>query len=358
MLEVDMKVLIYTDVHFCSYSSILRKRGYRYSERLENCILSVNWAEKLASDNGCDIIICLGDFFDKADLNSEELTAISTSIQWANLPHYFLVGNHEAGLNSLEHNSASIFNFNHLTNGNLFEVIDKPSIYNFGITDFVFIPYINELDRRPFSDYLHMENNNRKIVFSHNDIAGIQYGAFKSENGFNLEDISKYSSIFINGHLHNGEILQNKYPESCKAVINLGNLTGQNFSEDAFKYKHNALILDTDTLDFNFVENPYSYKFFKLDLTSKDIKCIDSLPFSSVISLKCYDRDVETIKDHLKQNKNIAESRIVIEPTLVEITENQPEITMQDHIQQFRDYILTVLPNDEILNQELLEICK
>ena len=70
------KILICGDIHFSTYSSILRKRGEFYSERLENLLWSINWVEKTAEDNKCNRIIYLGDFFDKASLDSEELTAL------------------------------------------------------------------------------------------------------------------------------------------------------------------------------------------------------------------------------------------------------------------------------------------
>lgn len=71
-----MKILLYTDVHVSEFSSIIRSMGEKYSTRLENLIASINWAEKIATENNCDEIICLGDFFDKPELNSSELTAM------------------------------------------------------------------------------------------------------------------------------------------------------------------------------------------------------------------------------------------------------------------------------------------
>ena len=77
-----MKVLIIGDIHFSQYSSIIRKRGEFYSERLENLLWSINWVEKQAEENKVDKIIYLGDFFDRSDLNAEELTAFR-DIRWA-----------------------------------------------------------------------------------------------------------------------------------------------------------------------------------------------------------------------------------------------------------------------------------
>lgn len=77
-----MKIFIYADPHWSQYSSILRQRGERYSKRLENLIDSVNWVERTAEEQECSKIVCLGDFFDKAELNAEELTALS-EVKWS-----------------------------------------------------------------------------------------------------------------------------------------------------------------------------------------------------------------------------------------------------------------------------------
>ena len=61
-----MRILLYTDNHFCTNSSIIRKNGEKYSIRLENQIKSVNWAEQLGIEKNCDMVIHLGDFFDKS----------------------------------------------------------------------------------------------------------------------------------------------------------------------------------------------------------------------------------------------------------------------------------------------------
>ena len=47
-----MRVLIYGDVHWSQYSSILRSRDTYYSTRLDNLIRSVNWAEEQAAYQG------------------------------------------------------------------------------------------------------------------------------------------------------------------------------------------------------------------------------------------------------------------------------------------------------------------
>lgn len=81
-----MKILIYSDLHWCQDSSIVRSLGNRYSTRLEYLIKSLNWAEELAVKQECVCIINLGDMFDKPTLNAMEITALK-DIKWSSLDH-------------------------------------------------------------------------------------------------------------------------------------------------------------------------------------------------------------------------------------------------------------------------------
>ena len=95
------KYLIYSDVHFSTYSSILRSRGRKYSTRLHNLIDSVSWAEHLADEKDCDAVINLGDFFDRPDIESEVITALQ-DVYFCNKPHIIVTGNHDANISNLE----------------------------------------------------------------------------------------------------------------------------------------------------------------------------------------------------------------------------------------------------------------
>ena len=101
-----MKVCICGDVHWCTYSSILRKRGIRYSLRLENLIDSVNWVIDTAASSGCTDLFFLGDFFDASVLTAEEISALS-ELKWNNSVYTsFIVGNHEMGTSDLSFSTA------------------------------------------------------------------------------------------------------------------------------------------------------------------------------------------------------------------------------------------------------------
>lgn len=328
-----MKIGVIGDIHFCEYASILRTRGIKYSTRLENCIKSINWAEDLTKN--CDIIVYLGDFFDKSDLNSEEITALS-SILWNSKPHKFLVGNHEMGINNLIFSSAHIFNDN--TNK---VVIDTPTIESLpNNVELCYLPYILEMDRKQsISEYFPVHSNNKRIIFSHNDISGIQLGHFITKEGFYIDDIKSSCELFINGHLHNGSNITD-------TIINLGNLTGQNFSEDAFTYKHRILVLDTDTLDYEFYINPYAINFYKLN----NIKDIDKV-VNAVITIKTTEDDLNKVKTLIDNNPNILASRIIIDYSAKDniIT----EIISVDHIKEFRKFVINEIGNSKLILEEL-----
>lgn len=334
-----MKLLLYSDCHFSQYSSIIRGRGDRFSVRLENLIKSVNWAENLAYDNKCDAVICLGDFFDTSTIDAETCVALQ-DIEWSPLPHYFLVGNHEM---YGDFSSTHILNLHdriQVINSNISKIIDDCEI--------CYLPYTQKYDsiKNIFGEY----KSSKRIILSHNDISGISYGGFVSSVGFDVHDIEDNCDIMFNGHLHNGGYASSK-------IYNVGNLTGQNFSEDAFKYNHNAIILDTESLQFEIHENPHAFNFYKLDLIDVDLT-------GAGIELDLKDNAVVTVKtrhkiDDIKiLNKHIVACRCIVEHAQSE--EQLPSIQLNDvdHLKQFTKFILENVGQSDEIVYELSEVCK
>lgn len=360
-----MKIGICGDIHWSKYSSILRKRGNRYSIRLENLIDSINWFEDLTDRFNCDFNVYLGDFFDSPQMDAEEISALN-EIEWNSTMKYFLVGNHEMGSADLFFNSANIFN---LAN---FEVISKPTVLEKDNLAALFLPYILEEDRKEFEHYIpetfYKYPNKTKIIFSHNDLKGIQMGKFISEAGFEIEAIDKNCDRFFNGHIHNGSAITSK-------VINVGNLTGQNFSEDALTYDHSIIIYDTDTNECAVYTNPVALNFYKLDFSrDNDIDTINRISMkihpNSVVTVKCKDSDLKYLKarfdpnykdDLLPKNCNVIESRFIVvsDSDNISIT-NIDNVTLNtvDHLDQFKVYIEEKLGSNSIILNELEEICK
>ena len=344
-----MKVLVYTDNHFSTNSSIVRKEGGVTSLRLENQIKSLNWVEKLGKEKGCELVIHLGDFFDKPELTAKELTALK-DIEWNDLPHYFLVGNHEMASADLKFNSLNALS-------KIGKIVDTPQYESgFGYR-FIFLPYILETDRKPLKQYIReaigdsweTQEVKKTIIFSHNDIAGIRYGQWESKVGFSVEEIYNSCDLFINGHLHNQMQINEK-------MLNLGNLTGQNFSEDAFKYSHCAAILDTETLKVELINNPYAFNFYKLEITSEiEFSVFENLVSPAVVTISTPMKLVEKVKETLKDFSNIViESRVIgIPDKVVNTTDDMLKINTVSHIDQFKKYVLDVIGSSDILIEEL-----
>ena len=337
-----MKYLVCGDVHWCQYSSILRARGRKYSVRLENLIKSVNWVEELAAKKGCIGVIYLGDFFDRPDLNAEELTALQ-EVKWANLKHIFIVGNHESNVLNLSFSSTKLFESIDAM------VINKPS--HFDVNDkitFNFIPYILPSELKPLSEYVSGDKKN--VVFAHEDIAGIQYGKITSVQGFDINDIENNCTLFIDGHLHNGGMIG-------KNIILAGNLTGQNFNENAQLFSHNVYIIDIDddSIVINTYENKEALKFYKLRIESDlDIEQIKSLPKNSVVSISCNNIYKDLVLKVINNNDNILDSRMSIYYIdNMNSEEERADFEVKDHFEQFILFAKSKLNPSPILNDEL-----
>ena len=295
------------------------------------------------------MVIYLGDLFDKPVLNNEELTAL-TDITWSDSPHYFLCGNHEINSRNTAINSANILFLDNSSN-----VISNP--YKLKIDnslELCFLPYIFEDERKTIADYFGPCSVNR-LIFSHNDIKNFQFGRFLSKEGFDINDIENNCDFYFNGHLHNSSNVTNK-------IINVGNITGQNFSEDAFLYEHRVIIFDTDSMSFSSIENPFSINFYKIDFTKEDVTTIDFMSLitkqNAVCTVKCFEKDKEAVQSWLDNNS--MEYRILIQPETSEKDNSfvSSESLSVDHIEKFREYIAANFDMTELVKEELLEICK
>ncbi len=343
-----MKLLLFTDLHMCPRASIINKWGSRYPLRLENCIKSVNWLERLAEEQQCDMIINLGDFFDKPDLSSETITA-SKEIVWSAIPHYSLVGNHDASISSLEFNSVNSFiGPNHT-------IITEPVLLSFDTFELCCLPYVVESDRKPISSYFNQNTGKKQIILSHNDINGIQLGPVVSKTGFTVEEIESCCDLFLNGHLHNGQAITEK-------IINLGNLTGKDFGEDASKHEHKIAILDTDTMQLSYIENPFAFNFYKIQIDStKDLKSLKKLKPNAVVSIKCPKALVEPVKELISTLDNIIESRVILIRAADEIASSEEtslDLATIDHLARFVECCKANIDNTKLLEEELAEVCK
>lgn len=341
-----MKLFLVGDVHWSEYSSILRKQGKVYSQRLENLIQTINWCEKTAEETECDRVVYLGDFFDKPVLNDREISALN-EIKWANsIPHDFVVGNHESSVNGLRFSSTKVLEKPNFT------IRDTPYLEICGDISIGWLPYITEDDRKSLDDYFH--GSTPKVIFSHNDIKGMKFGTLESKTGFDISDIEAHCELFVNGHLHNGAWLTDK-------ILNLGNITGQNFGENSYKYAHRAAVLDTVSLGLEFIENPYAFNFLQVDIIKdEDIAGFFPKKKNMVINFRCDEALIQSLRDKLT-TVALAESRVTSVRSKThhnEGNEGEIEIEAIDGNKRFSEFMLDKLGDSDIVRQEILEVLR
>jgi len=347
-----LKLLVYADNHFCEKCSIINGYGTQYTLRLENQIASLNWVENYAIDRGCDAIVCLGDFFDKSQLTDQELTALR-DIKWSNLPHYFIVGNHESDHNTLQYSSTKALEIS-----DKYSIISTPTEIKFDDVVLRFLPYIIESDRKQLTEYFEKkDSNNKTILFSHNDLRGIQMGPIMSRTGFNPDEFQEVCDLCLNGHLHNGIKIND-------CIYNLGNLTGRDFGEDAVRYKHNVAFIDTNALaSMEFIENPVAFNFYKLDLfDARSLNILTELKDNAVLSIRCDKSLLAQLREDIKNlGSKVVEFRLIATQDSASISSGKtPDISSLtvDHHTKFAECCKEKLGVTPVLEAELAEILK
>jgi DNA repair exonuclease SbcCD nuclease subunit len=341
-----MKILLFADLHMCPRASIINKWGVKYPSRLENCIASVNWVEQKAKELECKYIVSLGDFFDRPDLTSETITACN-EIEWSDIMHYSIVGNHDASTSSLIFNSVnSLLRDKH-------QIIAEPMVLSLDDCYICFLPYVVECNRQSLTEYFSKLTDKPVVILSHNDISGIQMGPVVSRTGFSIDEIEANCDLFVNGHLHNGQSITDK-------IINLGNLTGKDFGEDAFKHSHSVAILDTATLAIEFIENPFAYNFYKIQIdTEADLAVLNTLKNQAVISVKCESSLADKVKQHIQDLQDkIVDSRIILTKKFEEAVEATELDLSVDHLARFIECCKANIEGTNLLDEELSEVCK
>ena len=342
-----MNILMYSDPHISTYSSIIRSKGKKYSTRLEHCIESINWAERLGDEYDCDLVVCLGDFFDQSSLQAQEITALN-ELEFIDKPHVFLVGNHEMYMQDSSYNSLEVLkNINHS-----FDIVRTPTYSDIGNLRLVYIPYLTDCPA-DINEIIDLDKNKENIVFSHNDLAGVSYGfkGYVSTSGISLDSIEKSCSLFINGHLHNGG-----YLNSSNTILNIGNLTGQNFSEDAFKFNHYAAILDTDTKQIIFEENPYAFNFYKINILNKsDTYKLNYLGDNAIVNVTCTYELKQYVIDTIKSIPNILEKRLIVIDDTKNIISDALDIEniAESYTDQYINFVIEKLGDQKLVRSEL-----
>ena len=307
----------------------------------------MQWVEDLAEYVKADAVVCLGDFFDKDTLTGEELTALN-EVRWASMPHNFVVGNHEISAADLSISSQHV-----LALGERFVVHDHPLSVQVGSKQLCFLPYQAEENIKSLAEYF--PEPLPRIVFSHNNIKGVQMGHFLSDVGLDLTDVTNNSWLFFNGHIHNAGCL-------ASHVWNVGNLTGQNFSEDAERYEHVVVVIDTETGAVTPYRNPHALNFYKIDCSNEPnipIRLAQITQPNAVVSVRVREADRQQVQELLKVHINVLEYRVTVVPEVAAVADTRrEEFSKVDYLAEFQSFIQETLGATEDVVAELKEICR
>ena len=175
-------------------------------------------------------------------------------------------------------------------------------------------------------------------------------------SNIDIKDIENSCDLFLNGHIHN-------HSKFCKNGYNIGNLTGQNFGEDAFKYKHQVCILDTDDGSLEWVVNPFAFNFYKFEVKSlkelNDILCL-KIGSHAVMTVKAPESIAVEAKKILESRGNIVASRVISVPNKEKEIEEEVEgiqLETMNHLDTFIHYIKENIGVSDIILSELSEVC-
>lgn len=249
------KYLFFTDPHIDrkgEFSETTEDGLTTYLHRVRDSLL---WVSTQIANTSPDYVVCGGDVFDSTgyvDSSSNKVAAeclwdISKTCSLGNIPFYILAGNHD--FESIKNN---IHNLHFLERFSVV-VVDRPCEIRSGV---FLLPWAEKLDL----DLL----KNKRLTFSHVDVIGSPLIKGKpSDVGLSESD---FSGLVINGHYHN--------PSKVGKVINVGSLVSRNFRDVDSARKRIALI-DDETLNVEFMENPHDVQF--VDISLNDKKVVDKI---------------------------------------------------------------------------------
>lgn len=322
-----MKILLYADPHLSMSSSLVKYVGASgFTARLDNLIESFEWMR--TNFDYCDMVFCLGDFTDRSDLNATEITAMS---KLGAEDHHFIVGNHCRSNVSGSINTLSMFK----------NVYYEPTYMDLDGKKVLILPYRS--DNYDLSEYDKVD-----IILSHNDISGVRYGGYVNHTGFNISDILDKCDLFINGHIHSGGyVVKDK-------IVNLGQLTGVNFSSCGGEWEPSVGVLDTDSMSLEIIQNPFAIKYKKVEFDNVlDCKSyVDGIIGNRyVLQVKVPNKIADGVRSMINSCPFVVGSRIIVIPDELSayerIKERESEITtVPSMYRQLKEFLKSLSTDD------------
>lgn len=259
-----MKILIFSDIHIHPHK--------RSTERLDDCIKTLDWVFKTALENKINNIVFLGDLFQdrqKIDVLTYQKTfeVFEKYLFGNDLNLILLLGNHDLW----HYQKLDISSVNPLRKLPGVKIVNKPCVEQIsdGTEDFffAFLPYTHN----PIEDLKSIESewknkniNQEKVLGGHISVDGAVWNVkYKTVSEVSIEHdgdmvrvgpeiFKKWDKVFL-GHYHAEQKLNEK-------VEYVGSPLQLSFGE-AFQKKQ-IVIFDTFDLKTEYIENTFSPKHF------------------------------------------------------------------------------------------------
>lgn len=333
------KVLILGDIHIgARNSSKIFRQLFR--EYFRDCVFP------LVKENNIHHIIQLGDFFDNRNSVSLQdidyvLTEFIPQLEETGATMHVLAGNHDVAFkNTNKVNSLSLLK----TSKNIRVIDNSVELLETESKTFVLCPWINNENQEALLEDVRHYATGDHILCGHFEFAGMKmYRNSKlSEHGMDPKDFKKFHKV-ISGHFH--------HPSTYGNVSYMGSVFHLNWQDHGDK-KY-IYIFDTNTDEFEPIENPYSlFTEFDyhgddlLNLSEEDIKDFCEGQFVRIVIDDDYKRvDLKDIVHKIEKHKPISVD--VIDNTIID-TEDQTnhEVELSD-TKDINDYLNEYLEDHE-----------
>lgn len=293
-------VLLFSDIHIHSHTG--------KSERLEDCLNTLQWVFDTAHKNDVQNIIFGGDLFQ--DRKYAEIYAyhktfnlIRDNLKGINL--FLLLGNHDLWF--LDNTSiSSVTPFSSLPNT---KVISYPERLQIAGCTWDFLPFsvdpidnIEYLKRLPGeSQYAigHLAIN--EAVLHGNQISDVAVEHEGEMVRISVSLFEHYIHTFL-GHYHKAQMVNSK-------VEYIGSPLQLSFGE-AFQEKH-CIIFNGKSKDKRYIVNDFSPKFLQIDISEKDKYDLKN-NFVKIITSQSDTADIILLKKQILEKNNVGNLEIVL----------------------------------------------
>lgn len=250
-----MLVALLGDTHFGARSDALSLHDY-YEKFYTNTFFPY------LDENGIDTVVQFGDLFDRRKYVN--FVTLSRSRQYffdelakRNIKLDVFVGNHDTFYkNTNDINSPDLL----LHDYKNISVYSEPVVKNYDGLDIALLPWVNTSNYAQCIDFIN--NTKAQILFGHLELAGFEMyrGAF-NDHGMDSKLFDKFDMV-CTGHYH--------HRSSRGNIHYLGTPYEMTWSD--YQDPRGFHILDTDTRDLKFIQNPYRmFNKIHYDDTNKEM---------------------------------------------------------------------------------------